>query len=237
MKFNEELVKAGVMLAGEGLQPSSASGAFSGRSDRRGRPSRRRRSWSLATGAGEVHVEAATSQTPPNPMPGDSEIEIRPLFEMVDSARRPLQSCARRKLPCAPDREAARPRKTLAAPLGNGSVLGTRLKIFDRDVVQGDVVQQRVPRSSRLRYPAGDRRSDGMPDDASSDTSRRLTPVAKRWLSCAWLPRESGRGVPALEALRVQLVHLLGAGRRAANQPLALITFNPPIGGRSRARW
>jgi hypothetical protein len=29
-RFNEELVKAGVMLAGEGLHPSSRGGAFSG---------------------------------------------------------------------------------------------------------------------------------------------------------------------------------------------------------------
>ena len=63
-KFNEELVKAGVMLAGEGLHPSSrgARVRFSGAkrtvaSPARSAPSstgpsRRRRSWSPASGSG-----------------------------------------------------------------------------------------------------------------------------------------------------------------------------------------
>ena len=54
-KFNEELVKAGIMLAGEGLQPSSkgARVRFSGpTAPSSTAPSPRRRSWSPASGSG-----------------------------------------------------------------------------------------------------------------------------------------------------------------------------------------
>ena len=53
-KFNEELVKAGVMLAGEGLHPSSKGVRISFGAAARGRSSTARsprpRSWSPATG-------------------------------------------------------------------------------------------------------------------------------------------------------------------------------------------
>jgi hypothetical protein len=89
-KFNEELVKAGVMLAGEGLQPSS-----------KGKRVR-------FSGAGRTVIDGPFAETKeliagfwlwqvrsieeavewvkrcPNPMPGDSEIEIRPVFEADD---------------------------------------------------------------------------------------------------------------------------------------------------------
>jgi hypothetical protein len=89
-RYNEELVKAGVMLAGEGLHPSS-----------RGRRVR-------FAGAGRTVIDGPFAETKelvagfwlwqvrsmdeavewvrrcPNPMPGDSEIEIRPVFEAED---------------------------------------------------------------------------------------------------------------------------------------------------------
>jgi len=89
-KFNEELVKAGVMLAGEGLHPS-----------RRGVRVR-------YAGASRTVVDGPFAETKeliagfwvwqvrsmeeaiewarrcPNPHPGDSEIEIRPVFEAED---------------------------------------------------------------------------------------------------------------------------------------------------------
>ena len=89
-RFNEELVKAGVLLAGEGLHPSS-----------RGVRVR-------FSGASRTLVEGPFGQTDelvagfwiwqvrsldeaiewarrcPNPMPGDSDLEIRPIFEAED---------------------------------------------------------------------------------------------------------------------------------------------------------
>jgi hypothetical protein len=89
-KYNEELVKAGIMLAGEGLHPSS-----------RGVRVR-------FSGSGRTVIDGPFSQTNelvagfwlwqvkskeeaiewlkrcPNPMPGDSEIELRQVFEADD---------------------------------------------------------------------------------------------------------------------------------------------------------
>ena len=52
-KYNEELAKAGVLQAGEGLQPSSrARGSSSrGEADGEGRPFPRPRTWSPASGS------------------------------------------------------------------------------------------------------------------------------------------------------------------------------------------
>jgi hypothetical protein len=89
-RYNEELVKAGVMLAGEGLHPS--------RRGRRVRFSGDKRTvmdgpftetkelvsgfwlWQVKT------IEEAVEWVKrcPNPMPEDSEIEIRPVFEAED---------------------------------------------------------------------------------------------------------------------------------------------------------
>ena len=89
-RYSEELVKAGVMLAGEGLHPSA-----------RGKRVR-------FSGPGRTVVDGPFSETKeliagfwlwqvksmeeavewvrrcPNPMPGDSEVEIRPVFEAED---------------------------------------------------------------------------------------------------------------------------------------------------------
>jgi hypothetical protein len=88
--FNEQLVKAGIMLAGEGLHPS-------------------RKGKRVAFGGGKkTVVDGPFAETKeliagfwiwqvrslqeaiewvkrcPNPMPGDSEIELRPVFETED---------------------------------------------------------------------------------------------------------------------------------------------------------
>jgi hypothetical protein len=90
IKFNEELVKAGVMQAGEGLQPSSkgARVRFSGKNR------------TVIDGpfaetkelvAGYWIWQCASLQEAidwvkrcPNPMPGDSDIEIRRIYEAED---------------------------------------------------------------------------------------------------------------------------------------------------------
>jgi hypothetical protein len=89
-KFNEELVKAGVMLAGEGLHPSSKGARV------------------RFSGAKRTVIDGPFAETKevvagfwlwkckslqeaidwvkrcPNPMPGESEIEIRQVFEAED---------------------------------------------------------------------------------------------------------------------------------------------------------
>ena len=89
-KFNEELVKAGVMLAGEGLQPSSkgARVRFSG-SKRTVIDDPFTETKELIAGFWMWQVKSKEEAIEwvkrcPNPMPGDSEIEIRQLFEAED---------------------------------------------------------------------------------------------------------------------------------------------------------
>ena len=89
-KFNEELVKAGVMLAGEGLQPSSkgARVKFSG-SMRTVIDGPFAETKELIAGFWLWQVkskEEAISWVKrcPNPMKGESEIEIRQVFEAED---------------------------------------------------------------------------------------------------------------------------------------------------------
>ena len=89
-KFNEELVKAGVMLAGEGLQPSSkgARVRFSGknRSVIDGPFSETKELiagfWLWQCKSKEEAIEWV--KRCPNPMQGESEIEIRQVFENED---------------------------------------------------------------------------------------------------------------------------------------------------------
>ncbi len=89
-KFNEELVRAGVMLAGEGLHPS-AKGArvrFSGekRSVIDGPFAETKELiagfWLWQVKSLEEAIEWV--KRCPNPMESDSEIEIRPIFEAED---------------------------------------------------------------------------------------------------------------------------------------------------------
>jgi hypothetical protein len=90
-KFNEELVKAGVMLAGEGLHPSSkgARVRFSGgkRTVIDGPFAETKELvagfWLWQVKSKEEAIEWV--KRCPDPMPGeDSEIEIRQLFEAED---------------------------------------------------------------------------------------------------------------------------------------------------------
>jgi len=89
-KFNEELVKAGVMLAGEGLQPSSkgARVRFSG-SKRTVIDGPFTETKELVAGFWLWQVKSKEEAIEwvkrcPNPMPGESEIEIRQVFETDD---------------------------------------------------------------------------------------------------------------------------------------------------------
>jgi hypothetical protein len=89
-RFNEELQNAGVLLAGDGLKPSSQAKrvAFDG-------PGRRvidgpfAETRELVAGywlweVKDMDEAVAWVKRCPNPMPGPSEIEIRPLYETVD---------------------------------------------------------------------------------------------------------------------------------------------------------
>ena len=89
-KYNEQLVNAGIMLDGEGLKPSVEGKrvAFDG-------PSRTvidgpfAETRELVAGFWMWEVKDLAEAVEwvkrcPNPMPGPSEIEIRPVFEMAD---------------------------------------------------------------------------------------------------------------------------------------------------------
>lgn len=88
-RYNDELIQAGIMLAGEGLHPSAKG--------KRVRFSGARRSvidgpfsgTDLVAGFWIWQVKSMDEAVEwlkrcPNPMPGDSEIEIRPIFEAED---------------------------------------------------------------------------------------------------------------------------------------------------------
>jgi hypothetical protein len=88
--FNEELVKAGVMLSGEGLHPSSrgARVRFSGK-DRTVTDGPFAETKELVAGFWIWQVASLEEAIEwvkrcPNPMEGESEIEIRPVFEADD---------------------------------------------------------------------------------------------------------------------------------------------------------
>jgi hypothetical protein len=91
MTYNEELVKAGVMLAGEGLHPSSKGARVRFSENRRtviDGPFAETKElvagyWLWQCRSKEEAIEWV--KRCPNPMPGEeSEIEIRPLFEADD---------------------------------------------------------------------------------------------------------------------------------------------------------
>lgn len=89
-KFNEELMKAGVMLAGEGLQPSSKGARVKFSGNRRpviDGPFAETKEliagyWLWQCKSREETIEWV--KRCPNPMPGESEIEIRQVFEADD---------------------------------------------------------------------------------------------------------------------------------------------------------
>ena len=89
-KYNEELVKAGVMLAGEGLHPSSRGARVRFSGDKRtviDGPFAETKEliagfWLFQVKSKEEAIEWV--KRCPNPMHGDSEIEIRQVFEAED---------------------------------------------------------------------------------------------------------------------------------------------------------
>ena len=94
-RFNEEMVKAGIMLAGDGLQPSSKGARIRFNGDKR----------SVIDGpfaetkeliAGYWIIQVKSKQEAidwmkrcPNPHAGESEIEIRQVFELEDFGESP----------------------------------------------------------------------------------------------------------------------------------------------------
>jgi hypothetical protein len=90
MRYNEELVKAGVLLAGEGLHPSSKGVRvrFNGK-DRKVIDGPFTETKELVAGFWIMQVRSKEEviewvRRCPNPMPGESEIEIRQIFESED---------------------------------------------------------------------------------------------------------------------------------------------------------
>ena len=89
-KFNEELVKAGVMLAGEGLHPSSKGARIKFSGKKRtvvDGPFAETKElvagfWLLQVRSKEEAIEWI--KRAPNPHEGESEIEIRQVFEAED---------------------------------------------------------------------------------------------------------------------------------------------------------
>lgn len=89
-RYNEELVKAGIMLAGDGLKPSSQGKRIAfdgpGRTVIDGPFAETRE---LVAGfwlwqVKDMDEAVAWAKRCPNPMPGPSELEIRPLYETAD---------------------------------------------------------------------------------------------------------------------------------------------------------
>ncbi|SFI39425.1 Uncharacterized conserved protein [Bosea sp. OK403] len=90
MAYNEELVKAGIMKGGDGLQPSSkgARVQFDG-AKRAVVDGPFAETKELVAGfwlweCKSLDEAIAWVKRCPNPMPGPSEIEIRPLFDLAD---------------------------------------------------------------------------------------------------------------------------------------------------------
>jgi len=88
--YNEELVKAGIMLAGDGLKPSSKGKRvrFSG-SKRTVIDGPFAETKELVAGYWIWQVRSMEEAVEwlkrcPNPMPGESEVEIRPVYELTD---------------------------------------------------------------------------------------------------------------------------------------------------------
>jgi hypothetical protein len=91
-KYNEELVNAGIMLAGDGLKPSAQGKRVGFEGAKRmviDGPFAETRELVAGYWMWEVKDMAEAVEWVkrcPNPMPGPSEIEIRPVYEMADFA-------------------------------------------------------------------------------------------------------------------------------------------------------
>ncbi|WP_323122236.1 YciI family protein [Burkholderia alba] len=117
-KFNEALAKAGVLLAGEGLRPSAAGKRVrfsgSGRTVTDGPFAEVKELvagfWLWQVASMEEAVEWV--KRCPNPMESDSDIEIRPLYEVADfgAALTPELQAQEARLRAEAERAANRPR-------------------------------------------------------------------------------------------------------------------------------
>ena len=91
-KYNEELVNAGIMLVGDGLKPSAQGKRVGFEGAKRtviDGPFAETRELVAGYWMWEVKDMAEAVEWVkrcPNPMPGPSEIEIRPVYEMADFA-------------------------------------------------------------------------------------------------------------------------------------------------------
>lgn len=89
-RFNEELVQAGVLLAGEGLQPSSTGARVKFSGNKRtviDGPFAETKELIAGYWLWQVKSKGEAIEWVkrcPNPMPGESEIEIRHVFEAED---------------------------------------------------------------------------------------------------------------------------------------------------------
>jgi hypothetical protein len=89
-RFNEELVKAGILLAAEGLHPSSRavrvrfSGATRTVTDGPFAETKELVAGFWLWKCQSLQEAIDWVKRCPNPMPGESDIEIRPVFEMED---------------------------------------------------------------------------------------------------------------------------------------------------------
>lgn len=89
-QFNEELARAGILLAAEGLHPSSKGlRVHFSETDRTVTQGPFTPAQELVAGYWLWQVDSmeeaiAWAKRCPNPMPGDSDIEIRPVFEAED---------------------------------------------------------------------------------------------------------------------------------------------------------
>ena len=91
-RYNDELIKAGIMISGDGLKPSSQGKriAFDGAS-RTVIDGPFAETKELVAGfwlweVKDMDEAVAWAKRCPNPMPGPSELEIRPFYEMADFA-------------------------------------------------------------------------------------------------------------------------------------------------------
>jgi len=89
-RYNDELIEAGILLTGDGLKPSSQGKrvAFDGPgrtvSDGPFAATRELVAGFWLWEVKDMDEAIAWVKRCPNPMPGPSEIEIRPLYEMAD---------------------------------------------------------------------------------------------------------------------------------------------------------
>jgi hypothetical protein len=89
-KYNEELANAGALLAGEGLHPSSRGARVRFSGERRTvvegpfTPAEDLVAGFWLIQANSLHEAIEWAKRCPNPMEGDSEIEIRQVFEADD---------------------------------------------------------------------------------------------------------------------------------------------------------